>query len=102
MEKTLMLGKIEGKRRRDQQRMRQLDSITDSIYMDLSKLWSGLPQLLCSKESPAMQETWLHQEDHLEEGMATYSSILAWGIPWTEEPGGLQSIGLERVGHDSD
>ena len=42
----------------------------------------------------------LGQEDPLEEGMATYSSILAWKIPWTEEPGGLQSIGLHRVGHD--
>ena len=39
-------------------------------------------------------------EDHLEEGMATHSSILAWKIPWTEEPVGLQSIGLQRVGHD--
>ena len=39
-------------------------------------------------------------EDPLEEGMATLSSILAWRIPWTEEPGGLQSIGLQRVGHD--
>ena len=39
-------------------------------------------------------------EDSLEEGMATYSSILAWEIPWTEEPGSLQSNGLQRVGHD--
>ena len=39
-------------------------------------------------------------EDPLEKGMATHSSILAWRIPWTEEPGGLQSIGLKRVGHD--
>ena len=39
-------------------------------------------------------------EDSLEEGMATHSSILAWGIPWTEECGGLQSIGSHRVGHD--
>ena len=38
--------------------------------------------------------------DPLEEGMATHSSTLAWKIPWTEEPGGLQSIGLQRVGHD--
>ena len=55
------------------------------------------------KNLPAMQETWvqsLGQEDPLEEGMATYSSILAWRIPWTEEPGGLQSMGLQRVGHD--
>ena len=39
-------------------------------------------------------------EDPLEEGMATHSRILAWRIPWTEEPGGLQSIGLQRVRHD--
>ena len=50
-----------------------------------------------------MQETWIQslgQEDPLEEGMATDSSILAWKIPWTEEPGGLQSMGSQRVGHD--
>ena len=39
-------------------------------------------------------------EDPLEEGMATYSRILAWRIPWTEEPGGLQSMGSQKVGHD--
>ena len=46
-----------------------------------------------------MQETWvqsLSQEDPLKKGMATHSSILAWTIPWTEEPGGLQSMGLQR------
>ena len=42
----------------------------------------------------------LGQEDPLEEGMATHSSTLAWGIPWTEEPGRLQSMGLQRVGQD--
>ena len=42
----------------------------------------------------------LGQEDPLEEGMAIYSSILAWRIPWAEEPGGLQSMGSQRVGHD--
>ena len=42
----------------------------------------------------------LGQEDPLEEGMATHPSILAWEIPWTEEPGGLQSTGSRRVGHD--
>ena len=50
-----------------------------------------------------MQETWvqsLHQEDALEEEMATHSSILAREIPRTEEPGGLQSMGLQRVRHD--
>ena len=52
------------------------------------------------KNPPAMPETWvrsLGQEDALEKGMATHSSILAWRIPCTEEPGGLQSIGLQRV-----
>ena len=55
------------------------------------------------KNPPAMQETWvrsLGQEDPLEEGMATHCSILAWRIPWTEELGGLQSLGSQRVGHD--
>ena len=52
---------------------------------------------------PAMQETWvqsLGREDPLEKEMATHSSMLAWRIPWTEEPGGLQSTGLQIVGHD--
>ena len=55
------------------------------------------------KNLPAMQETWvrsLGQEDPLEKGMATHSSILAWRIPWTEGSGGLQSVGSQRVGHD--
>ena len=55
------------------------------------------------KNLPAMQETWfqsLGQEDPLEEGMATHPSILAWRIPWTEEPGGPQSMGSQRVGQD--
>ena len=50
-----------------------------------------------------MQETWvqsLGQGDPLEEGMASHSNILAWEIPWTEETGGLQSIGLQRVRPD--
>ena len=42
----------------------------------------------------------LGQEDPLEKGMVTHASILAWEIPWTEEPGGLQSMGSQRVGHD--
>ena len=49
---------------------------------------------------PAMQVPSLAQEDPLEKGMATHSSILAWRIPWTEEPGGLQSVVSQRVGHD--
>ena len=55
------------------------------------------------KNLPAMGETQvqsLGQEDSLEKGMATHSSILTWRIPWTEEPGGLQSTGSQRVGHN--
>ena len=50
-----------------------------------------------------IQETWVRSlgwEDLLEEGMATHSSILSWRLPWTEEPGGLQSVGWHRAGHD--
>ena len=52
------------------------------------------------KNLPVMQEIWvqsLDQEDPLEEGMATHSGILTWRIPWTEEPGRLQSMGSQRV-----
>ena len=50
-----------------------------------------------------MKETWVRflvRKDPLEKGMATHSSILAWEIPWTDEPSGLQSMGSQRVGHD--
>ena len=66
----------------------------------------GLPWWLSSNKLPAVQEPHetqvrsLGQEDPLEEGMATHSSILAWRIPGTEEPGRLQSIGSQKVGHD--
>ena len=55
------------------------------------------------KNQPVMQETWVRSlgwEDPLEEDMATHSSILAWKIPWMEEPGRLQSMGSLGVGHD--
>ena len=55
------------------------------------------------KNPPAKQETWVQSlgwEDRLEKGLATHSSTLAWKIPWMEEPGGLQSTGPQRVGHD--
>ena len=55
------------------------------------------------KNLPAMKETRIQSlgwEDPLEKGMGTHSSILAWRIPWTEEPGGLQSVGSQRAGHD--
>ena len=56
-----------------------------------------------AKSLPAMQETqvrFLGWEDPLEEEMTTHSNILAWEIPWTEEPGGLQAMGSQRVGYD--
>ena len=55
------------------------------------------------KNLAAMQETWVQSlgwEDPLKKEMVTHSSILAWRIPWTEEPGGLQSMGSQRVRHD--
>ena len=60
-----------------------------------------MAQLL--KYLPAMQETWVRSlgwEHPLEKGMATHFSVLAWTIPWTEEPSKLQSMGSQRVGHD--
>ena len=66
----------------------------------------GFPSGSVVKTLPAMQELQearvqsLDWEDPLEEDIATHSSILAWEIPWTEEPGRLQSIGLQRVRHD--
>ena len=55
------------------------------------------------KNLPAVQETWVQSlgwEDPLERGTATHCSILAWRISWAEEPGRLQSMGMQRVGHD--
>ena len=67
----------------------------------LVKTYNGVAQWV--KRLPTMQETWvrsLGQKDPLEKEMATHSSILAWRIPWAEEPGGLQSTGLQRVRHN--
>ena len=66
------------------------------------KIWGSLVALKV-KNLPAVQETWVQSlgwEDPLGKEMATHSSILAWIIPWTEEPGGLQSMGSQRVRHD--
>ena len=66
-----------------------------------SRLTSLVAQTV--KRLPTMRETWvqsLGREDLLEKEMATHSSIFAWKIPWTEKPGGLQSMGSQRVGHD--
>ena len=68
-------------------------------------LATPLPFLVAQmiKNLPAVQETWVRSlgwKDPLEKKMATHSSILAWRIPWTEEPGGLESTGSQRVGDD--
>ena len=71
------------------------------LYLGPS-LWTSLVAQTV-KNLRAMRETWVRsmgQEDPLEKGMATHSSILAWRIPLTEEPGGLQSVGSQRVRHD--
>ena len=75
-----------------------------SLFFFLSCFKHGWASLVAQrlKRLPAMQEMWvwsLGQEDPLEKEMATHSSILAWSIPWTEEPGRLQSMGSQRVGH---
>ena len=79
---------------------------TKTENCQIVKTAEGFPGGASGKEVVSclpVQETWvqsLGREDPLEEGMATHSSILAWRIPWTEEPGGLQSPGSQRVGHD--
>ena len=83
------------------------------MFINWSKLLAEFSYNFCNplaflvaqtvKNPPTMQETCVQSlgwKDPLEKGMAMHSSILAWRIPWTEEPGGLQSIGLQRVGND--
>ena len=65
-------------------------------------MW-GFPGVSAVKNPPAMQQTLVGSlvlEDPLEEGMATHSNVLAWKTPWIAEPGGLQSIGSQKVRHD--
>ena len=87
--------------------IKTLQHVKSWIYMILfnnhfNKPWASLVARRL-KRLPAIRETWvrsLGQEDPLEKEMATHSSILDWRIPWTEEPGGLQFMGSQRVGHD--
>ena len=77
------------------------DPLEKEIATHSSILASPVAQTV--KRLPTMRETRVQSlgwEDLLEKEMATHSSILAWRIPWTEEPGGLQSMGSQRVGHD--
>ena len=79
-----------------------MDFKSNALTTERSLPPRGFPGGSDGKES-TVQDNWvrsLGQEDPLEKGMATQSSILAWRIPWTEEPGGLQSMGLQRVRHD--
>ena len=76
------------------------------LILSIFSLYLGFPGGSVAKELSAVSEmqemqVWsLGQEDPLEEEMTTHCSILAWKIPWTEEPGGLQSMGSQRVGYD--
>ena len=88
-----LLGKIYG-----MEKLPFQDLLRFPCYLTKASLVAQMVKYL-----PAMQETWfqsLGQENPLQKEMATHSSILAWRIPWTEEPGGLQSTGSQRVGHN--
>ena len=80
-----------------------LEEQKGSIFIPHTSHFEALFKELTLKHLPAMWETWVQSlgwVDSLEEEMATHSSILAWRIPWTEEPGGLQSMGSQRIRHD--
>ena len=83
--------------------LKRLSSSSSSIHIHVSILLQKAPVAQMVKSLPAMQDTQvrsLGQENPLEKGMGTHSSILAQRIPWTEEPGGLQSMGSQKVIHD--
>ena len=109
LEKTLMLGGIGGRRRRGRQRMRRLDGITESMDVSLSELqellmdreaWCAAIHGVAKSQTRVSDFTFTFHFHALEKEMATHSITLAWRIPWTEEPVGLQSMGSQKLGHD--
>ena len=81
----------------------RVQRMTERLRVSLSAEQGRFPGDSLIKDIPAMQGMWVRSlgwEDPLEQEMATHSSVLAWRIPWTEDPGRLQSVGLQRVGHN--
>ena len=99
---SLIFSDVKNKKKKNQQCELnwplEIGLLKVSPLLNCFLITGGLPRVSSVKNQPTMQETGLHslgREDPLEKGMATHSSILAWEIPWTEQPGGLQSMGSQ-------